>query len=228
MNTNKPFEKSFFSAVFLIMAFIFLSAGSVFPLSESSFPFDRAAKLVYSGLKPSKGKFLVAGRSMGDPRFRETVILLIRHGSDGAVGLIINRPTKVKLSHAFPEIKVLENRSDTLFLGGPVGADQMFMLARSESEPAESLQVFKGIYVSSDRLMLRSMAEGNNGSTFRVYGGYAGWGAGQLESELSKNDWHVINADAETIFDKEPEKIWPELILRSSAIHVRLNPWLVN
>lgn len=176
------------------------------------------------GGRPAKGKFLVASRAIADPRFRETVILLIRHDRNGAMGLIINRPGTVKLSALFPEVKELEKRADTMFLGGPVGRNEIFMLIRSKGIPEESLYVMKEVYVSSSLTLLKRIAGDSKAKEkFRLYDGYAGWGSGQLEQELLRGDWHILEADAETVFEKDSEKIWQEFILRSSAIEALRN-----
>jgi putative transcriptional regulator len=173
----------------------------------------------YSDVKLSKGKFLVASRGMADPRFKETVILLIKYDKGGAMGLVINRPSEVKLHTVFPELKGLQKRNDTVFMGGPVAGNQMVMLMRIANLPEESLQVFQNVYVSSSMAVLKRLAlEGRE--TFRVYDGYSGWAPGQLEWELSRGDWHIMTADAEAVFDKDPLDVWHELILKSSAIHV--------
>ncbi len=171
---------------------------------------------------PSKGKFLVATNSITDPRFRETVILLINYDRNGTLGLIINRPTEVKLSTLFPGVKELQKRLDTAFIGGPVGMEQCFILIRSAVPPEESLHVFRDIYVSTSMSLLKRVAQGGKGGEkFRLYAGYAGWAAGQLERELSGGDWHVLQADPETVFSKDPEKIWQDLNRLSSGIRVK-------
>jgi putative transcriptional regulator len=180
---------------------------------------------LYPGGKPSKGKLLVASRSIGDPRFRETVILLIAYDRSGAVGLIINRPTEVRLSALFPEIAGLQRRTDTVFVGGPVGRNQIFMLMRSDGLPEGSLHVLKDIYVSTSMAVLKRIAnESKAKGKFRLYDGYAGWAYGQLDQEVLRGDWHILEADAETVFERDSEKIWPELILRSSAIQALRDP----
>jgi len=172
--------------------------------------------------RPSKGKFLVATSRITDPRFREAVILLINYDRNGTLGLIINRPTEVKLSTLFPAVKELQKRSDTAFVGGPVGMEQAFMLIRSAVPPEESLHVFRDIYVSTSMSLLKRVAQGGKGGEkFRLYAGYAGWAAGQLERELSGGDWHILQADPETVFGKDPEKIWQELNRLSSGIRVK-------
>ena len=171
--------------------------------------------------KLSKGKFLVASRNLGDPRFQETVVLLISHHRLGAVGLIINRPTRLSLAEAFPDVPALTKRTDALYFGGPVEGRQALLLIRSQSNPGESERVFDGVYVSSSMALLSRMIERQRtGRRFRVYTGYAGWSPGQLEREVRRGDWHVVHADAKTIFEKKAGNIWPEMILRGTELHV--------
>ena len=170
----------------------------------------------------SKGKFLVAGRKLGDPRFQETIVLLISYDRNGAAGLIINRPIKMSLSDAFPDSRIFRKRKETVYFGGPVELNRVLFLIRSPGRPEKSGHVFDGVYVSSSRPVLdRLIGKPKTGERVRVYAGYAGWAAGQLEGEVSRGDWHVVQADAKTIFDKKSEKIWPELIRRGSELQVR-------
>jgi len=170
----------------------------------------------------SKGKFLVASRRLGDPRFQETVVLLISYSRNGAMGLIINRPVKMSLSDVFPDSAIFKKRKDTVYFGGPVEMNRLLFLVRSAGKPEETVRVFGSVYVSSSRDMLdRMIDKRKEGEHVRVYAGYAGWAAGQLDAEVARGDWHVIQADARTIFDKKSEKIWPELIRRGSELQVR-------
>lgn len=170
----------------------------------------------------SKGKFLVASRKLGDPRFQETVVLLISYGRNGSMGLIINRPVKMSLSDVFPDSAIFKKRNDTVYFGGPVEVNRLLFLVRSPGKPEEAVHVFSSVYVSSNRDMLdRMIDKRKEGEHVRVYAGYAGWAAGQLDHEVRRGDWHVIQADAGTIFDKKSEKIWPELIRRGSELQVR-------
>ncbi len=165
----------------------------------------------------SKGKFLVAGREMKDPRFAEAVIFLVDYSARGAMGLVINHPSHARLSKAFPDMEGLKKRTDPLYIGGPVRIDQMFMLVRSSGKPEDSRHVFKDVYVSGSKTLLQRMIDkGESGKRFHVFTGYAGWSPRQLDREVALGGWYVMPADAETIFEKEPSQIWPELIRRSS------------
>jgi len=180
------------------------------------------------GFKPEKdlapGRFLVASRKLGDPNFHKTVILILGYGRNGASGLVINRPLKVKLSTVMPEVEELAQRKENLFLGGPVEPGRVLVLLKSAATPEDSIPVFGDVYISSSRKELKRLIKSTNKSEkFRIYAGYAGWAPGQLESERDRGDWHVLKADAETVFDKKSSEIWQELIHRFSANWVNLN-----
>ena len=171
----------------------------------------------------AKGKFLVASRQLRDPNFSETVVLLIEYNRSGAMGLVINRPTKVKLSTVLPDLEGLQDLQDTVYVGGPVAKNQMLLLIRSGSQPEDASHVFKDIYVSSSRAVLRTMINDEDpGKAFRLYAGHAGWSPGQLDREIARGGWHVLQADEASVFEKAPSEIWPELIHRSSALWVML------
>ncbi len=166
----------------------------------------------------AKGKFLVASRRLNDPNFSQTVVLLIDYGPDGAMGLVINRPSTVKLSTVFPDVKELKQRKDIVYVGGPVAVNQMLMLIRSTQAPAASVPVIKNIYLSSswevlERIIKKATAE----EQFRLFAGYAGWAPNQLDFERNRGDWHVIKADADSVFAHDPKALWPELIRRASV-----------
>ncbi|HXX58965.1 MAG TPA: YqgE/AlgH family protein [Thermodesulfovibrionales bacterium] len=177
---------------------------------------------VRSGDELSEGKFLVASRQITDPRFMETVILLTRHDSQGTVGLIVNHPTEIQLSQVFPEMKGLEQDAHVLYSGGPVGINQMQLLIHSQKELDETHRILKDVYLSSSRTVLERLLNGlRDKAQFHIYSGYAGWLPGQLEGEITRGDWHVVKADAETVFEKAPADIWPEFIRRTSVIQAQ-------
>jgi putative transcriptional regulator len=183
---------------------------------STSIPSDRDAKL-------AKGKFLVAARKLIDPNFIQTVVLLIDYDRNGAMGVIINRPIEMKLSEVFKDIKELQKRTDIVFSGGPVMRNQLLLLVRTDARPEGSLRVLQDVYVASQLKLIGQMIKNEEkGDRFRVYAGYAGWGRGQLDQEVKRGDWHILAADADTVFNKESSEIWPELIHRSSLKYVRV------
>jgi putative transcriptional regulator len=171
----------------------------------------------------AKGKFLVASRKLRDPNFKETVVLLIDYGQDGAMGLVINRPSEITLATVFPDIKALKERKDTIYVGGPVAVNRMLLLVGSPLVPEASQEVTQDVYISSSwKILERLMKNAAKEERFRIFAGYAGWAPDQLDFETSRGDWHVLKADAETVFDKKPAEIWQELILRASVKWVRV------
>jgi putative transcriptional regulator len=234
---NLAFDKSGkiliqLAAIALATVFLLIAAGMGLPSlgrAESQFlPFRIPIIFHLSNqsrpmVKPSKGRFLIASRQLLDPQFAETVVLLIEYSQHGALGVIINRPSELKLSEVLPELEVLRQRPDTIYLGGPVAKNQLLLLIRTSSPPEGSRLVFKDIHVSSSQAVIQRMIKNPEGEErFRVYAGYAGWAPGQLDNEIATGGWHVLRADAVTVFDKSASEIWPDLIHRSSAQWVRL------
>ncbi len=171
----------------------------------------------------AKGKFLVAARKLKDPNFSETVVVLIQYDPNGgAVGVIVNRPSELKLSKVLPDLKMLQKRNDTIFFGGPVSRNQILLLVQTDVDPGESEQVFKNVYVSPNPKIIEQMIKNEDkGNRFRVYAGYAGWAPGQLDQEVQLGYWHILPASSDVIFNKAPAEIWPDLIQRGSVKYVK-------
>src|SRR5262245_45300614 len=120
------------------------------------------------------GMFLVASRHLNDPNFSETVILLISYSDEGALGVIINRPTDVAIAKLLPEFKNRTKQKDFVYIGGPVDRTQMVLLARAKKQPEGSEKVSEGIYLISGKKTLQRLVK-ENSTQFRAYVGYAGW-----------------------------------------------------
>ena len=176
------------------------------------------------GRKLKRGVFLVAAKSLLDPNFAQTVVVLIEYSSQGAVGLIINRKTDVKLREVLPEMTSLRKKKERVYVGGPVGVDQLLILVRSENKPDEAYTVIDQVYAISSLEALEDLLKSSDrGLDFRAYAGYAGWAPGQLDSEVARGDWHVVAADVETVFTQDPEQVWQRLIERSTAQWTRFH-----
>lgn len=167
----------------------------------------------------AKGSFLIASRALHDPNFVHSVILLLEYGEEGAMGVIINRPTQMGLATMLPEIESLERRTDTVWLGGPVSRWQMLLLARAESEIEGLRNVFDDVYLSASRVVLEGLLAEDG--EFRVYAGYAGWSPGQLEHEVARGSWHIFPGEAAMVFDEAPDELWRELVQRADVKWVR-------
>lgn len=172
--------------------------------------------------------FLIASRDLRDPNFRETVVLATRVGP-APFGVIINRPIGLPLSDLFPEFERLDPKRDNVYFGGPVERRTLVFLFRAESPPDDdALEVLPGVYFSASLALLRELLKRERPTAgLRVFAGHSGWAAGQLEAEISVGGWRLAPADAATIFDKDPARIWPELIDRGTGKVVR-SGWMGN
>lgn len=165
------------------------------------------------------GKFLVASRDLGDPNFAHTVILLIHYSNEqGSVGLVINHVTDVPLSRVFEDLKEAKGRKDPVYIGGPVELNSVLALLQTPAKPGNAEHVFGNVYLISSKTALRTaLAASSDGSVFRAYVGYAGWGPGQLEHEVELGAWHIMRADAANVFHSDPDSVWPRLIGRTDT-----------
>lgn len=187
----------------------------------------RAAAATTAALRPAqlarqpqlaKGKLLVANRDLGDPNFARTVVLLIDYNDQGAMGVIINRATRVKLSDLLPRIESLQGRPDPIYEGGPVERAEILMLVRSPKEPEDSTLLFDNVYLSISADLLKRLAgqPPQDDISFRVFSGYAGWGPEQLDTEVEMGSWHILPATTGAVFAPNPEAIWQDLIDRTT------------
>src|SRR5579864_1729717 len=197
-----------------IMAAVALTASAATAVRNRLF-FQAQARA--TAQDPATGKILVARRHMLDPNFAETVILLVQHDEKGTVGLIVNRATKIPLSRLAKEFEGVKGRSDPLYLGGPMERSGVMALIRSRTKPDEAKVVFTDIYMISMKATLeKAIASGATPNTLRLYLGYAGWDAGQLEWELGMDAWDLLPPNSGTVFDPHPETLWNRLVEREN------------
>jgi len=170
----------------------------------------------------ASGIFLVAKREMLDLRFREAVVLVTQPRRGGPWGVVINKPLGQRLSEAIPDHDPLKRVPDVLYYGGPVAPQGLVFLVRATQPPPRSVAVLKDVFFVGDTAWIdRRLGRPEPTRDLRVYAGYAGWGAGQLQNEIRRGDWHVLPADSATIFERDPERIWPELIERATTKQTR-------
>lgn len=162
------------------------------------------------------GKLLVAPRNAPDPSFARTVILLIQHDGQSAVGLMVNRRTKIPISLALEKWGPAKDKADPVYMGGPVEVSGVLALLRSPGKPADATRVFEDVYVAAARTpMEKALAAGTGPAGFRLYLGYCGWGAGQLENEVELGVWYIFSGNAGLVFDSDPGSLWSRLIART-------------
>jgi putative transcriptional regulator len=169
------------------------------------------------------GKLLVAPRDFSDPNFAESVVLLIEYSEDGAVGLMINRQTKLPVSRLLPELKGSDKYSGPAYLGGPVSLEAVLALLQSRAEPPPTQQVLGDVYLLSTKTDLEAaLAAGAGQNQLRIYFGYCGWGPGQLENELQRGDWYIFDGSEQAVFDSNPATLWSRMIARTEERTARM------
>ncbi len=163
--------------------------------------------------QPARGMLLVASRSLLDGNFAASVVLLTRYSKDGAMGLVINRPIGVGPMTLLTDIEGIESYRGELHGGGPVSIHRVFILIRSRQPPESAQHVFGDVYASHSRDLLDALTpDFPDDDVLRFYAGYAGWGAGQLDVEIDRGDWHVVAATVDIVFAEQPDKIWERLL----------------
>jgi len=160
-------------------------------------------------------RLLVATPALLDPNFARTVVLVVEHNEDGALGVVLNRPTDVPLAEPLPEWSAVATEPGVAFLGGPVQPqDAVIGLARVTSPgECDGWEVLVGNIGTVDLgrspdqipLVLESV---------RVFAGYAGWGPRQLDVELARNDWFVVDALPGDMFTSDPATLWRDVLRR--------------
>ncbi|MDX1433092.1 MAG: YqgE/AlgH family protein [Gammaproteobacteria bacterium] len=217
-----PFSSARSRAARLVCgALVALAAAAVLAVAAASASVPSAPRPLPEH-EPARGMFLIASRELADPNFAETVVLLLEYDSSGALGLIINRPTEVRLARLLPDVEELANREDVVYEGGPVARRQVLLLLRSRAQPPDASRIFADTYVSSSLDTLRSLATGTlAGASFHAFVGYAGWAPGQLDGEVARGDWHVVPADESAVFDRDAGDVWPQLIKDNAGQWVR-------
>ena len=180
------------------------------------------AEKEFSPSSVAKGVLLVASPSLEDPNFRQAVVLVVEHGPEGTVGLILNRSTNVLLSKALPDIAVLKGTSYRLFAGGPVEPTRFLILFRLKEPPADARSVFDGVYLGRTPSVLdRIITQAKPTETFRAFAGFATWAPRQLEAEMLLGAWGVLPPDSVGMFDKDPATFWQDCISRLQAPRVQ-------
>lgn len=158
------------------------------------------------------GQLLVAAPGIGDPRFDGTVIYLIHHDKDGAFGVAINRPAGehkiADLLEALGQDAKGIDGSAPVYAGGPVQPEIGLVLHSTDYKDDRTVAVDTHIAVTSDTKILRAIAAGKGPRKSLIVFGYSGWGPGQLEDEMSHNDWYVAPADAALLFDDDRDSVW--------------------
>jgi putative transcriptional regulator len=164
------------------------------------------------------GQLLIASPSMGDPRFYHTVILMVRHDKNGALGIVINRPQQERplasLLDALGEKDAGAEGSVRIFAGGPVQPDVGFVVHSADYHRAGTIDIDGHVAMTSSREILRDIGRQQGPKKSLVAFGYAGWGPGQLEGEMALRAWFTAADDPGLVFDMDRDKVWDEAMKR--------------
>jgi len=163
------------------------------------------------------GRLLVATPAIGDTNFSRTVILVIEHSAEGAFGLVLNRPTELDVREPLPEWLDCAAPPQVVFVGGPVEQDRAIALARADrSRPATGWHQILGPIGTLD-LSRGPELVGPGLEAIRVFAGYAGWDAEQLEDEVAAGDWFVVEGRPEDALCDAPEDLWADVLRRQGG-----------
>lgn len=163
-----------------------------------------------------RGHLLVASPSLLDPNFHRTVVLVTEHNDEGAAGLVLNRPSLVAVEAAVPQLEELVGEDEQVWVGGPVQPEAVLVLGEFLDPDDAAVPLFESLGFPS----LDEPEEIVPATTRRrVFAGYAGWGAGQLEDEVANEDWILEPALADDAFTGEPDELWSDVLRRKGGIY---------
>lgn len=172
-------------------------------------------------MEPSPGSLLVAAPTLVDPNFARTIVLLLDTGDSGALGVVLNRPTQLDVGDVLEPWADLVTGPGVLFQGGPVETDSALAVASvaagvdGDDEPVG----WRRVQGSTGLVDLDAPVEivASALSAVRIFAGYAGWGAGQLEAEIDEGSWFVVPAEPEDPFQDDPERLWATVLRRQGG-----------
>jgi putative transcriptional regulator len=173
----------------------------------------------------TNGSLLVASPEIADPSYSHSVVLVLRHDDNGAIGVVINRVTSLVPSKVFPDLApTLGNYAGKLYRGGPLAPSRLLYLVRGlAAATVNGPEIVDKVFLAADPEGLPEILRLATGpEEFRMYAGHAEWMAGQLESEVKHGAWRVVPATAEVVFSDKPAKLWETLSTRADQVTARV------
>ena len=196
--------------------------------SVDSYSLNKEAPGIKQQVRLARGVILIAKKSMTDPNFAKTVLLITQYDETGTIGLVLNRPLDKPAVEILPQLQELVLDSLNLYLGGPVRLNSLRLLVQTGMDLGESYHVVDNVFQITDLQGVQYLLERNKGEfRARLYAGYAGWRPGQLEQELLRGDWHLSRVDTALIFTDDPASLWEQLIDQMEMQWVSRG-WLIN
>jgi putative transcriptional regulator len=172
----------------------------------------------------ARGQLLIAGPGLVDPNFWRTVVLIVEHSDDGALGLVLNRPSETTVGEAVSDLQQVLDLDDPLYVGGPVQPSALIVLAEFDRPDDAALIAFDDVGVLASGAQEEPDLSVRRG---RAFVGHAGWGPGQLDSEVERGDWILDPAKREDAFTVTPLELWESVLTRkggSYALVARMPP----
>lgn len=166
-------------------------------------------------MESARGQLLIAGPGLLDPNFWRTVVLVVEHTDEGALALVVNRPSETTVGEAVSELGELVDLDQPLFIGGPVAPSSVIVLAEFEDVSDSALIAFDDIGVLSTDAPMQQGSAGVRRA--RAFVGHSGWGPGQLDSELERGDWILELARSEDAFTERPLELWRRVLERKGG-----------
>jgi putative transcriptional regulator len=168
-----------------------------------------------AGVRGLAGRLLVATPRLTDPNFRRAVVLILDHSSEGALGIVVNRPLEVDVSAVLPSWQPYATAPGRLFQGGPVALDSALGVVAVPGDDIEPMGV-RRIIGSLGLVDLDTPPQVVVGGVagLRIFAGYSGWSGGQLEAEIGEGAWYVVDAEARDPFSDAPETLWRQVLRR--------------
>jgi putative transcriptional regulator len=171
----------------------------------------------------TRGQLLIAGPTLQDPNFQRTVVLVVEHSTEGALGIVLNRPSPTTVGEAVEELSQLVDLSEPLFIGGPVQQSALIVLAEFQDTARAAVVAFEDVGVLGGE----DHADPPDTRRGRAFAGHAGWGPGQLDAEVQSGDWILEPARREDAFCEAPDQLWHSVLARkggSYALLARMPP----
>jgi putative transcriptional regulator len=164
-------------------------------------------------VESTRGQLLIAGPTLLDPNFQRTVVLVVEHSQEGALGLVLNRPSQTTVGEAVDELSELVDSEEPLFIGGPVQQSALIVLAEFQDAGRAAVVAFEdvGVLGGEDHEDPPDTRRG------RAFAGHAGWGPGQLDGELASGDWILEPAQREDAFCGAPGELWQAVLERKGG-----------
>jgi putative transcriptional regulator len=184
----------------------------------------QAHRLGWLGVDSARGQLLIAGPGLLDPNFWRTVVLIVEHSEEGALGLVLNRPSETTVGEAVSELEQLLDLDDPLYVGGPVQPSALIVLAEFDTPTEAALIAFEDVGVLANGAQEDPSLSVRRG---RAFVGHAGWGPGQLDDEVERGDWILEPAGREDAFTGAPLDLWSSVLTRkggSYALVARMPP----